>query len=182
MNVFSPADLDAQAFPLLSQRIAINADLIKLDRDNAIETTLRRFAGWASSVPEQGSRAIDRREVKAHIAKPLRQLPFTERRMMIDQGFKLAAAIDHVEAELGGAIAMRWRHVHQAGYDARPEHVARDGKVFALRGNWAMEKGLMKRGPHPYYDEIDAVAEKPYCQCWAEPIYSVAKLPDDMKR
>ena len=40
----------------LDRRIMASASLIKLNRHESKETTLRRFSGWATSIPPGGSR------------------------------------------------------------------------------------------------------------------------------
>lgn len=165
----------------LDRAILANAELIKLNRTQAVEKTLQRFSGWATSVPAGGSRAETRGEVKQDVKKALSQLPFVERRVAIDQGHKFAASLNRTVAEGGGAIALRWRsHWRQSGYNYRRDHKERDGKIYLLRDSWAKEKGLVKPGDAGYYDEITAVGQEPYCRCFAVYIYSLGKLPDDM--
>lgn len=165
----------------LDSRIAASADLIKLNREQAIESTLRRFSGWASSVPAGGSRVVDRTDEKKAIRKSLAGLPFEERRVLIDQGQKLRSAISETVAQAGNAIACVWHDHHtEANYDYRPEHKARDGHVYAVRGNWAIEKGLMKAGPDGYSDEIERPSELPFCRCYYEWMYTLSALPGEM--
>lgn len=162
--------------PILERRIMASVDLIKLNREQSIEKVLQRFSGLVTSMPPGGSRTGD--DTKA-IAKSLRQMTFEERRVVIDQGHKLVANVQQTIAEDNNAIGFIWRHVHQAGYDARPEHEARDGQFFALRNNWAIQAGLMKHGPNPYSDEIESVGELPYCRCWALWVYNIRDLPPE---
>lgn len=148
----------------LDRRIMASANLIKLNREQAIAKTVQRFSGWATSIPAGGSEAVERREVKKDIRKALAQLPFEERRVLIDQGHKLRASLSEILAVDGGAVALIWRsHWRQAGYNYRVDHKERDGKVYTLRGNWAIERGLMKAGPAGYYDDITAVGEEIFC-------------------
>jgi hypothetical protein len=166
----------------LTARIHASADLIRLNREQAIEQTLRRFSGWASSVPAGGAeRSIKRNEVKSHIGKPLRSASYEERRMLIDQGHKLVANVNRTIADDNGAIAMIWHsHWRQPGYDYREDHKERDLLVYAIRGNWAFQQGLMKAGKAGYLDEITQPAEEPYCRCFGQYLYDIADLPDDM--
>lgn len=164
----------------LDRRILASASLIKLNREQAMQTTLRRFQGWATSIPKGGSEAVDKREEKAHIRKALVSLPWEERRVVIDQGQKFISALSNIIAVDGGALAGIWRHVHQAGYDARPEHVARDGHWFTIPGNWAIEKGLMKVGPDGYTNDIEMPAEFVFCRCRYQYVHSLGKIPASM--
>lgn len=165
----------------LDRRIMAAASLIRLNREQAMQTTLRRFQGWATSIPKGGSEAVDKREEKAHIRKALVSLPFAERRVAIDQGHKLVASLSEILAKDGGALALIWRsHWRQPGYNFREDHKERDSHVYTMRGNWALDKGLMKVGPDGYYDDITSVGEEPFCRCYATWMYSLGKLPKDM--
>ncbi|MGC9239815.1 MAG: hypothetical protein ACP5D5_09425 [Acidithiobacillus sp.] len=165
--------------PLLERRILASVDLIRLHREQSIEKTLQRFQGLVTSIPPGGTRSIELGKEKQRIGKALRQMSFEERRVVIDQGHKLIANINQTVAEDNNALGFFWRHVHQAGYDGRPEHEARDGKFFAIRDNWAIKAGLMKRGPNPYADEIDLPAVAPFCRCWATYVYNIRELPKE---
>lgn len=165
----------------LDRRIMASANLIKLNRQESIDRTLRRFSGWATSIPASGTDAAHRGEVKAQIRKSLAGLPFSERRVAIDQGHKLVASINEVIANDNGAIAVEWKsHWRQAGYNYRPDHKERDGKIYAIKGAWAYEKGLAKVGEAGWYSDVTAVAEEPFCRCYGRWIYSLGSLPLDM--
>jgi len=165
----------------LDRRILASADLIKLNREQAIAKTLQRFRGWSTSIPAGGTDAPGKGKAKADIRKAMASLPFEERRVLIDQGHKLTAALSDIVAKDQNAIAAEWQsHWRQANYNYRPDHKARDGKIYALRGNWAIEKGLMSKGKQPYYDEITAAAEEPFCRCSIKWIYNLRQLPPEM--
>lgn len=164
----------------LDRRILASANLIRLNRDVSIQRTLQRFAGWATSIPIGGTEVSQREEVKTNVRRGIAGLPFEERRVVIDQGHKLVAAINDIVATDGGAIAAMWHHVNEAGYNARPEHLARDKHLFVLRGNWALKEGLIRLGGTEYTDQIDTPATKPYCRCWFEYLYNLRDLPDNM--
>lgn len=153
--------------PLLADRIRASADLIRLNRDEEIGRQLKRFAGWASGgLPDQRKRD---RSLERGVRKSLSQLSFERRRVCIDQGHKLMAAIDDVIAKDHGAIAKRWRHViPHAGYQSRKEHLERDRKVYSVKG---------KRDKGPYVEDLpDQPALLPFCSCWWESIYDESDL------
>lgn len=165
----------------LDRRIMVSADLIKLNRQQVIDKTLARFKGWSTSIPAGGSTTTSRRETGKEVRKALAQLPFQERRVLIDQGHKLTASINQVVAADGGAIALIWHsHWRQAGYAYREDHKERDGKVYLLRGTWATQRGLLRPGETGYYDTVTAVGEEIFCRCYAEYVYSLRQLPPDM--
>ncbi len=165
----------------LDRRIMASAGLIKLNRAQAVDKTLQRFAGWATSIPAGGSRAVEKRKESENIRKSIGQMSFIERRVSIDQSHKLVASIRDIVATEAGAIAVRWHSPwRRPGYNFRKDHKERDERVWAIRGCWALEKGLMKAGPNGYYDEITQVGEEVFCSCTAEYIFALRKLPDEM--
>ena len=165
----------------LDRRIMASAELIRLNRAKAIEQTLQRFSGWATSIPPGGSGVVDRVETKANIRKALAQLPFEERRVAIDQGHKFAANLNEILATQGNAIAGVWSsHWRQAGYDYREDHKERDGRVYAVRGNWALQAGLTKSGPAGYVDDITRPGEEIFCRCSYVYLYNLRDLPPEM--
>ena len=148
----------------LDRRILASADLIKLNREQTIARTLQRFSGWATSIPKGGSEQVRKTETKENIRRGIAGEPFESRRVLIDQGHKLTAAINQTIAEGGGALALVWRsHWRQVGYDYREDHKERDGQVYLLRGTWAQERGLIKPGQAGYYDAVTAVGEEVFC-------------------
>ena len=165
----------------LDRRIMASANLIKLNRKAAIEKTLQRFSGWSTSIPKGGSAVVDKRDVKDNIRKSLAQLPYEERRVLIDQGHKFTAALSEVLAVNSDAIAGEWHsHWKQLNYNYREDHKERDLKIYAVRGNWAMQKGLMKAGDAGFTDEITRAGEEVSCRCFYRWIYNLRDLPQDM--
>lgn len=165
----------------LDRRIMASANLIKLNREDMINATVRRFSGWATSIPKGGTERPARQKAKEEIRKPLAEERFRENRVLTDQGHKLRASLSEILAADGGAIALIWRsHWRQANYDYRETHKERDGKVYTIRNNWAQAAGLMKAGDAGYYDQITAVAEEVSCRCYATWLYSLSALPDDI--
>ena len=170
----------------LDRRILASVDLIKLNREKAISTTLSRFSGWASSIPSAETialRGIQGTMLKTaqHIQKSAKQMDYEARRVMIDQGHKLIANIDNVVATSNNAIAARWHsHWRRPGYDYRKDHKERDEKVYLIRGNWAQEKGYVKPGSVGYLDEVTQPGEEVFCSCYVTYIYNLRSLPPDM--
>lgn len=162
----------------LSRRTLASASLIRLNREAKVEDTVRRFAGWGTSIPPGGSEAIRRNPVKADIRRALARLPFEDRRVAVDQGHKFASNLNDILVTDAGAIAMDWRHHHSN--NPRPDHIARNGLIYLIRGCWAHEQGLVKPGDAGYYDEVTKPAEEPMCRCTAKAIFAISRLPADM--
>jgi hypothetical protein len=166
----------------LDRRILASADLIKLNRSRAIEQTLQRFTGWATSIPIGGTRAEDKRETAKKIKKGIAGLSFVDRRVIIDQGHKLTSAIQDIVAVDGGAIAMRWHHIKEnsAAYTPRPEHEDRDGVIYLIRDSWALKKGLLKVGKTKFTDQTTRPGQEVFCRCTGEYLYNLRDLPSEM--
>jgi hypothetical protein len=165
----------------LDRRLMVSRNLIKLNQEQMVEKTVQRFAGWASSVPVGGSRAVETKDVKDNIRKALTSLPFEERRVLTDQSHKFVASLNEIIATDGGAIAVRWNSQwRRRGYGYRVEHKERDQKVYLLRNSWAKDKGLVKPGADGYYDDITKVGEEVFCSCFATFIYAIRDLPPEM--
>jgi hypothetical protein len=166
----------------LDRRILASANLIRLNRETSIQRTLQRFSGWATSIPIGGTDIEDRREVKKTVRRGIAGLPFHERLVIHDQGAKLAASIDDIVSRDGGAIAGEWRHVKEGppAYDARPEHVARDGKIYLIRDSWAHKKAFVKPASNGFTDDITQPAEEIACRCRYVYLYNLRDLPADM--
>lgn len=168
----------------LDRRIFAAADLIKLNRGAAIEKTLQRFAGWTSAQPQgqflSGGGKL--RDAAEDILKPIAQLKYERRRCAIDQGMKLVQNVAAIVAQEEGAIAAIWhdRGTDDHGYDARPKHLARSGKLFLIRNSWAIQEGLVRRGATEYTDEVEAPSYLVYCSCWYEYITKVQRLPETL--
>lgn len=178
---FTLINLKPKLHTLLQNRILMSANLIKLNRAESIASTLRRFSGWASSIPIGGVEVAKRNEIKGKIKKSLGSLSYEERRVIIDQSHKLTASINEIIAVDGGAIAAKWHsHWRQAGYNYRKDHKERDGHIYLFRDSWARDRGFVKPSAVGYYDDITKVGEEVYCRCYAQYIYSLRSLPADM--
>ena len=134
----------------LDRRILASQNIIDLHRETAINDTIRKFQGWATSIPPGGSSAVDKVEEKARIKKSLIALPYLVDNVIHDQEHKLSTVIHELIAEKGGAIAMVWHSMWRLpGYNYRPDHKEKDERVYLLKDSWARQKGLVVG---TYYD------------------------------
>lgn len=180
VSKFTLQNIRQKLRPELDRRIMASAGLIKLNRQEAIEKTVRRFSGWATSVPDGGTDVNSFRETDADVRKSMQQLPFVARRVAIDQGHKLVASINDIIATDQNAIAFKWHsRWRQANYAYRKDHKERDDHVYAVRGSWAVERGLINKG-EGYTDDMTAPGEEVFCRCYAQYLYALRELPDDM--
>lgn len=162
----------------LERRIFVSANLIKLNREEAIEKTIQRFQGWVSAIPAGGARPTERNARKKQITHALPKMDYITRRVAIDQGHKLAANIKYVFAMQGNPIAFKWHsNWRRPGYDYREDHKERDELYYLVRDCWAVKEGLIKP-LNGYYDSITAAGEEINCSCQVFPVYAWQKLPD----
>ncbi|MCS4265015.1 hypothetical protein [Serratia sp. BIGb0163] len=163
----------------LDKRIFASANLIKLNREQAIERTVQRFQGWVTSIPPDGVSEVDKNEQKAEFRKSVTDLDYISRRVAIDQGHKLASNVKYLLSIQGGAIGFRWHSPwRRPGYNFREDHKQRDTLIYLVRDSWALDQGLI-RPVNGYYDEITAAGEEVFCSCQVFPIYAPQKLPDE---
>lgn len=161
----------------LDKRIFASANLIKLNREQAIERTVQRFQGWVTSIPPDGVTELNKNEQKAEIRKSVTDMGFISRRVAIDQGHKLASNVKYLLSVQGGAIAFKWHSPwRRPGYKFREDHKRRDTLIYLVRDSWAVEQGLIKP-VNGFYDEITAAGEEVFCSCQVFPIYAPQKLP-----
>lgn len=156
-------------------------DLIKLERPNSIDVSIARFSSWLTNIP-LGQEVIpefyDLPAVKA-ITKPItNQLSYEHSRRAIDQGHKLLTNINRVTALQAGAIAGVWHaHAKTESYDARPEHWARNDKIYVMRESWANQNGLVKKTNGMWLEDIPDPPSVPVnCTCFWEYQYQIEAL------
>ena len=165
----------------LDRRILASANLIRLNREQAINDTLRRFQGWATSIMPGGTDQVDRREQKRDIRKSLTSLPFRERRVIIDQGHKLASAVSEIVAMDADAIGAVWRSRWRSlGYDYREDHKERDGVFYTIRGGWAARRRFLRIGEQGAWEDHEKPGEFIHCRCYAIYRYNLRDCPADL--
>jgi len=162
----------------LDRRILASANLIKYNREQNISNTLRRFEGWATSIPVGGSKAVNKVKEKQLIRKSLGKMPFEQRRIVIDQTHKLVANIKDIVATDAGAIAARWHsHWKQPNYNYRKDHKERDEKIYVIKSGWAYQKDYIN-APNGYTDDITQPGEEVFCRCNYVYLYNLRQVKD----
>lgn len=130
--------------------------------------------GQSKETPAQQSKAF---EAPSSAAAPARTtLPPKERQRALgaigcqDISPLASASIEELRAAeakalADGAIAGKWHSSRYYEPYGGTDHPERDHKIYTLRGNWAMQKGLMQAGPDGYVNEITAPGGETGCQC-----------------
>lgn len=169
----------------LQRRILFSVSLIKQNKEKATETTMQRFNGWLSSLPAvdivRESQLKDVAQISRDIAKPLQDLPYDERRVAIDQSFKLIANLNQITAYECGAIGAYWHsHWREAGYDYRVDHKELDQEFFLIKDSYALRDGLIKKAGHKYIDDLpQQPGEAIFCRCWYQYVYRLNRIPEE---
>ena len=162
----------------LDRRIIASANLIKDDREQSIHMVLRRFEGWATSIPAGGTKVKPTPKEKSAIKKGMSDVGFKQRRVIIDQTHKLIANINEIVAIDNGAIAARWHsHWKQMNYDYRKDHKERDSKIYAVRESWAIKEGYISP-INGYTDDITSPGEEVFCRCNYVYLYNLRQVKD----
>ena len=163
----------------LTKRLLGGTSFLKLRREEALIASLRRFGGWASSLPAGPISTSIRAAKKREIRRPMSQLPLEESRAISDQTYKLTSSLNEivsVEAEaLAACWHSRWR---QPGYNFRPDHKERDEKFFLFKGSWASQAGFLR--PAPFVEDFSRPGEEPFCQCTSKSYYTLESLPPEL--
>lgn len=93
------------------------------------------------------------------------------------------SAVNRTFSFEGNPLAARWSYspLDEAG-EFRNVYSHKDlaDRVYAIRGNWALERGLMKPGPHGYVEDAPAPGEEFDCMCSFQFIYNLRSLPESM--
>jgi hypothetical protein len=93
------------------------------------------------------------------------------------------SAVNRTFSFEGNPLAVKWSYspLDEAG-EFRNVYNHKDlaDRVYAIRGNWALEKGLMKPGPHGYVEDVPAPGEEFDCMCGFQFIYNLRSLPESM--
>src|SRR5260370_29460725 len=87
---------------------------------------------------------------------------------------------DETTANANGAIAAIWHSSQCYRPYGGTDHAERDQKIYTVRGNWALGKGLMRAGPEGFTDEITGPCEESGCQCNYQFVFHLRDIPKDM--
>jgi hypothetical protein len=93
------------------------------------------------------------------------------------------SAINRTFSFEGNPLAVKWSY---SSLDETGEfrnvysHKELADRLYAIRGNWALEKGLMKPGPHGYVEDAPVPGEEFDCMCRYQFIYNLRGLPESM--
>jgi len=135
------------------------------------------------SIPVGGTTDKALNRVVADIKREIKYIFRWDRLFYTYKAVSLSSEIEYIFKLEGNPIAAIWHHNPldgQGEYQKTYDHKELAGRVYAVRGNWALEKGLMCAGPNGYLDEITRPNQDIGCMCWLEWLYSLRGLPHYM--
>jgi hypothetical protein len=138
---------------------------------------------FLKQVPIGGTKNKSTRSKIAELKKVFRHLTKWTQLFYTYKAMSLPAEIEYIFILEGGPLVAFWHYSQldeQGEYKKSYNHKERDGRVYAVRGNWAIDKGLMKAEPYGYIDEISRPNQEIGCMCHLQWVYGIRSLPDDM--
>jgi hypothetical protein len=170
----------AERFKWCVENYLSQADFYLNYQIRQFQVMLREFL---IQVPSGGTKDKVFRSRVAEIKKEIRSLAKWDRLFYTYKARSFPAEIEHIFVLAGNPLAAIWHYSDldaQGEYQKTYNHQQQDGRVYAVRGNWAIEKGLMKVGPAGYLDEISRPGQECGCMCSLQWVASVRRLPSDM--
>ena len=134
-------------------------------------------------IPIGGTKDKDTKSRITEIKKELRPLAKWDRLFYVHKAMSFPAEVQFLFSLEGNTIAAIWHYNpgdEQTDYPKTYDHKHRDGLVYAVRGNWAIAKGLMNAGSNGYLDEISRPSREIGCLCHLQWLSSISSLPTNM--
>jgi hypothetical protein len=147
---------------------------------NQLRDMLQRFLHCVSTDGPANKEA--KREITT-IKKAFRDLIKWDRFFSTVKAGSFVAAVRRTIELEGNPLAAIWRYSpmdEQGEFRNAYSHKDLDGRIYSVRGNWALEKGLMKPSPDGYIDAIAQPHEDFDCMCRYQWIYNLRSLPESM--
>ena len=122
---------------------------------------------------------------------PIMKNPKVQEIVKKHSGFEALKKISIEEGKQSGAIAAKWdAQVHNVKQEMQewademccqfPGHKERDGNLYAIKGNWALQKGLMTEGTGVVDLEDESLFEDEGCICCFRYKQGLRDLPYSM--
>jgi uncharacterized protein with gpF-like domain len=174
--------------------------LIKTQNKEYMNQLQNRFINW-SSIPSNDMRgnSDNPEKIKSYLNKEILQIPENgyqteahKQFIITDQTRKLIGSMNDITAKNSGAFAFIWHNRRDKKVVGRPggeypigtpshdDHWDREGKLYLIKGSWAVTKGLVKKADGVIYDDDinDGMPSvPPGCRCYAEYFHDLELLP-----
>jgi hypothetical protein len=138
---------------------------------------------FSKQVPVGGAADKIVRSLVTDIKREIRYLSKWDKLFYTYKASSLVSELEYILTLQSNPIAVIWRYSpldEQGEYSKSYDHKEWGGRIYAVRGNWALEKGLMNAGPYGYIDEISRPKQDVGCMCGLQWLYSLRSLPDGM--
>ena len=173
--------------PSITEQFERCVENYRSQADSYLNERIGQFRAMLSEfldqVPSGGTKDKAIKGRIAEIKKEIRSLAKWDRLFYSYKARSFPAEIEHIFVLVGNPLAAIWRYSDldaQGEYRKTYNHQQRDGRVYAVRGCWAIEKGLMKVGPAGYLDAISRPGQELGCMCSLQWVTGVRRLPGDM--
>jgi len=169
-----------ERFKWCTENYRSQADIYLNDKIDQFQVMLREFL---EQIPIGGSKDKAIKSRIATIKKELRPLAKWDGLFYTYKARSFPVEIEHIFVLAGDPLAAIWHYSDldaQGEYQKTYNHQQRNGRVYAIRGSWAIEKGLTKVGPAGYLDEASRPGRELGCMCSLQWVTAVRRLPDYM--
>lgn len=138
---------------------------------------------FLKQVPAGGTKDKGLKSKITEIKGELRYIAKWDQSFYTYKARSLPNELEHLFALENEPLAAIWEYcqtVEHSDDQLTNNHKERDGRVYAVRDNWAIGKGLMQVGRYSYIDEISLPCQEVGCMCSLRYLYNLRSLPEDM--
>ena len=152
----------------------------KLYREDQLARFRQMVSEFLEEVPIGSSKDKALKQKITKIKSEIRSLAKWDKLFWTYKASSFPTELEYIFQLESNPIACVWNYNRSdevGEYRKTYDHRQRDGHVYAVRGNWAIEKGLMRAGPHGYVDEISRPCQEVGCMCrlvWVQRAPSIA--------
>jgi hypothetical protein len=178
------ADKFQKLLPLLEKS---HASCIETYREQAkicfekYETEINKLVdGFLAEVPRT---AKERASYISRIKREIKYFSKWNQLFYTHKAMSFPSEVEYIFILSGKPIAAVWEYSsldEECEFPPTVNHKQRDGRVYAVRQNWAEAESLMVVGSDGYLDEIDRPHQETGCMCHLHWLYSVSNLPEEM--
>ncbi|GAN78618.1 hypothetical protein [Acidocella aminolytica] len=127
--------------------------------------------------------AKERAPYIARIKREIRYFSKWNQLFYTHKAMSFPSEVEYIFIMSGEPLAAVWEYSsldEECEFPPDMDHKQRDGRVYAVRRNWAEAKSLMVVGSDGYIDEIDRPHQETGCMCHLHWLYSISDLPEEM--
>ncbi len=163
---------------LLEECVAVHAEQAGVFLAQQRSTFERLLSDFIDEIPEGGTKAAVVRSHVNPIKNALAELLQWAADLDRLQATSFASEVrDFLTPAANNAIAMVWRYSPWSCLVS--SHRDLDERLYAVRGNWALQKGLMLVPSGGFSDEVKSRRRELGCMCTFQFVFNVTGLPTD---